>query len=1322
MRFFVSIACLVAVIFLGLAEASIEVASLEGDQVEILVKLEGVEDIRDEQGNWLGIRLPDFYSLGFESLGVWIPVNALLLGAPPDGDSHCDVVDAFWHEIPAKDGTELLRRLGEKVNELPTEPAWISSDGFYRHRRIIGLRLSPLIFDGSSGKIRIFDSFRVRVGFSGKGLHSLSSLPLEDSKTSSLFEAALINYKQAENWLEPLQTKDVNEYFTSSPNWVKLFVDTTGIYCLTGRDLASAGVSIVDADTKTIRMYSGGGLHLSESLADTNAPWMRQIPLLIRDGGDNRFDQNDSLIFYGIGLRDWAYHYDPDLGKEDFFKHFYSRMNCYWLTWGGAFPTPAKGMETRSLPECDGCSYTDVKSFRERVHLEEDTFERFSIRADDGWYWEYLIPGTKLEVRIPTPSSDDSSPGHLKVRFGSDEHPGDTSYYYYVKLIFGQKEIEKIWKAMLTAWKVIDVVDTVSVSQSEFQILKIEMPQSLPNPDSRKVYDRLVLGWVELYYDRKLETSRNSLFFDSPESSGTFRFEIGGFSSPSVYVFDVTDQFNAKRLENFDISPGYKVVFYDTVSVGRRYAVVGRDAMLKPRAIEVAHIEGIRDKQGGAYCIITHRDLLSAAELLASFHKERGSDVEVVTVDEIYDEFGWGIPDVTAIRDFLRWRYWRDNLGLVLLLGDATWDVMGRKGQSGNPNYVPTYEKRFLPPVGDSYNTDDWFAYLEPCPGCTTAKFPTVGISRLPAVSPQDAIDLAERTIEYMSNPEIGNWQNRVILIADDDWAGSRCDAIPHTYYAEELGDRAIPPEFEQIKIYLTEYPRDLSGQKPGARKDLIENLNKGALITDFTGHGDPLRLTQEEVYNRATLTEINNGRRRTFFIAASCNVSRFDDLSGSSIAEDLLRRAEGGTIGSLGSTHLCKAADNQLLNLNFLEQVFKKNFKSHPVPIGDALSLAKMVISSLLPPLSGIQKNNEMYALFGDPALTLAHPRFDMKFEKAFSDTLQKRGGYSFSASVVDSTGNPVTSFSGEAMIIVREPEDTSGYQPCAGLFFDYEIPGDEIFRGKTSVASGGFDSKFFIFSSAKTGTRATVRCFASDGQNSAVGLIDSLFIYGSAPAEDNTGPELEAFLGDRKIENGDTLMVGDRVEIRLRDDSGIALRGKSRLLPGVIAIFDGTQAVEIGDSLIALDGDYKKWVTSFRVPAIPGGQHNLNLTASDNIGNMTSEEYEVYVSAGVFEAANLAFAYPNPAHDKCYIIWQYDCNSTTEVEIDVSIFTISGRKIWKDCKTGQGPYQEIVWHCTDMVGDQVANGTYIAFVESRSPDDPTIKTKDRIVIMVAR
>ena len=56
--------------------------------------------------------------------------------------------------------------------------------------------------------------------------------------------------------------------------------------------------------------------------------------------------------------------------------------------------------------------------------------------------------------------------------------------------------------------------------------------------------------------------------------------------------------------------------------------------------------------------IITHPLFKSYAEKLAAIHlNEQGLTSQIVTPEQIYNEFSGGIPDIAAIRNFLRMKY-----------------------------------------------------------------------------------------------------------------------------------------------------------------------------------------------------------------------------------------------------------------------------------------------------------------------------------------------------------------------------------------------------------------------------------------------------------------------------------------------------------------------------------------------------------------------------------------------------------------------------------------------------------------------------------------
>jgi hypothetical protein len=76
--------------------------------------------------------------------------------------------------------------------------------------------------------------------------------------------------------------------------------------------------------------------------------------------------------------------------------------------------------------------------------------------------------------------------------------------------------------------------------------------------------------------------------------------------------------------------------------------------------------------------------------------QQNGLRTVVVTTDQVYNEFGSGSPDPTAIRDFVKMYYDKyknsplDKPRYLLLFGDASFDYKNRL--NNNTNLVPAYE------------------------------------------------------------------------------------------------------------------------------------------------------------------------------------------------------------------------------------------------------------------------------------------------------------------------------------------------------------------------------------------------------------------------------------------------------------------------------------------------------------------------------------------------------------------------------------------------------------------------------------------------------
>jgi len=1315
----------------GAAYGHVVLQSRGGSEVEILFDAGEVHEVRSDAGRWAGVRLEGFEALLADSLVLEVPVRSYLIGVPENANVTYDIIGVTSVKIDRYDIATAIESLGDALEDLPREPASVAVIGYLKRQRVAALRITPLTYDDATGDLVLHTGFRIRVisGSAAEGDIADAPQPPGRADDEAFYRSAILNYEQARGWRIPfVRAAQEGDYFSSSQNWIKAEIESSGIYCITGADLSALGLNLNGIDPATLRVYSGGGLPLMETLAGHNPDWMNLVPIKVEDGGDGSFDAGDCVVFYALNVNDWADFYDRRFGLEDHNESFFSNYNYYWLSWGGTFTEAPLRMEEIDLPPCDGCSYYQPESFYERVHAEANSFPDFNVFADDAWYWRLLNTGNVATLEAKTPSPDVDSLAVLKVRL-ADPHISSSpaqcpeAYYRAVTRLDGTVFKDTTWLADKTARYVIDICGKGNLN-AERQIVEVYLPRNLPpEPEyaGKKVCSiKPYLAWFDIYYWREFMSDGGKLFFRSPDVTDMVRYEVKGFSRRPDYAFDVTDQFGVKELKGFgyDGAPQFATTLFDTVRQGepRRYALISRDALMSPRELSRASIDNIRYAgENKPYVIITHDDLLSAANTIADYRSG-----EVITVNEIYDEFGWGLPDVTAIRDFLRSRYEAHPLDRVLLLGKATWDYKSLRTAESFPNYVPSYERRYLPPVRDPYNTDDWFVYLMPADGDSAAYFPTVPISRLAPVSPEDADFLADNAVEYVSNPELGPWQNTVILVADDDNIPEGCElGSAHTRDMEYMSTDYYPRVFDRTKIYLTEYPMEASRTKPAARNDFVAALNRGALISNYVGHGDPKRMAQEEVFNPAAIDLVQAGRRPSFLIAASCNVSKFDEPNDMSMAEELIVKRGGGTIGSLASTSLCYPGPNRILNANFIGALFEERKKYPTIPISDGAAIGKARTVGAGGSAS-FWKNNEKYAVFGEAGLELAVPRLEVVFETGRPDTVKRQQIYEYALRVEDD-GATVPGYEGEADIYAREADDTTGYQSCdPNNFMEYSLPGALIFRGKTRAEGGRFDFSYFVGSSTREGSQGSIRCFTSNGTVSGSGLLDSLLISGAVAADDDQGPVIGLRSGGGVLEPGDTVIVGQRIEVMLSDESGVALKGKSEAFPSLSVAIDDVERVNLADSLYATGSDFTQSMASFVVPQMAGGVHKFSVTAFDNLNNSSTQDFDLMVGLGAAGAGNVVYAYPNPSPGTCSIVWEYE--NDDYVEIEATIYTLSGRKIWTGSTSGRGSYHLIEWDGTDLAGDAVANGTYLVVVEARAPSDPSFGTSDKIAVVRAR
>jgi hypothetical protein len=172
------------------------------------------------------------------------------------------------------------------------------------------------------------------------------------------------------------------------------------------------------------------------------------------------------------------------------------------------------------------------------------------------------------------------------------------------------------------------------------------------------------------------------------------RYEISGFNSNNLLAFDITQARDVRRgvapsdlvitgpdpvegTYTLDMEPQY-------ITGERSYLVLSATELKLPVEItEVVDPDLSNGANGADYILITHRDLgwdvigdaYPWLNDLVALRQTQGLRVKVVDVEDIYNEFSYGIVTPQAIKDFLIHAY---NAHLPILDGLHGGDADGR--------------------------------------------------------------------------------------------------------------------------------------------------------------------------------------------------------------------------------------------------------------------------------------------------------------------------------------------------------------------------------------------------------------------------------------------------------------------------------------------------------------------------------------------------------------------------------------------------------------------------------------------------------------------
>lgn len=1117
-----------------------------------------------------------------------------------------------------------------------------------------------------------------------------------------------------------------------SGDWYKIAVGSDGIYKLSYSFLQSLGIDMSAINPKNIRIYGNGGGMLPELNSVQRPDDLVENAVFVQGEADNVFNTNDYILFYGKGPNTWSYN---AAGCPDFTHtlNLYSDSAYYFITTDLGAGKRIQTQTSSSLPVTHTVNSFDDYAFHENNNVN-------FLKSGRRWFGEYFENNPSYNFSFSFPNIDVSSSATVRANIASRCFSSAASY-----LVSSQSGSITLSIASTTESQYSNYVEFGSGCYS----FNPTSPTITVNV-TKQTSDAIAwLDYVEVNARRLLTMSGNQMIFRDVKSVGSGNIaQYNLTSNAPIQVWDITDITNV-QIQQVTVS-GTNNQFTLPADVLKQFIAFTGSSYHTPSASGKVANQDLHALSNRDFIIVAHPDFYQEALQLAAYHENADAlSTVVVTTQQIYNEFSSGAQDIAAIRDFVKMFYDKavtasEMPDYLLLFGDGSFDPKDR--YSSNTNYVPTYQSDNSSNLTTSYVSDDFYGLLDDGEGVWIADAVDIGVGRFPVKSKSEAQTAVNKVLSYTktgvsttessshfcsnptSAPPFGNWRNTICFMGDDEDGGL------HTSQADQLATLVDTTytDYNIDKIYLDAYQQEA---RPGGNRypDVVEALNRrvdqGALIINYTGHGGELGLAHERILGVSQINKWNNSNKLFLFYTASCEVSKYDDPERTSAGEFAFLNPNGGAIALFSTVRVVYASPNFYLNRDFYKSAFEPINGMMP-RLGDLYQYSKTQSG-------GNSVNSRNFTLLGDPALTLAYPKFDVVTDSinnvavtGFSlDTIKALSIVTVSGHIQDNSNALVSTYNGVMYLTVYDKTQNittlSNDGTTASPPFTFTFQKNILYNGKVSINNGYFKFSFIVPKDiAYQYGIGRISYYAENGNEDANGSYEKILIGGSndSAVSDVSGPEVNLYLNDSKFVFGGLTDENPDLYSVLKDTNGINTVGNG-IGHDIVAVLDGNveNAIVLNDYYQADLNSYKSGTIRYPFSDISEGKHNLKMKVWD-VYNNSSETYTEFVVA---KSAELALShvlnYPNPFTTKTQFYFEHN-RSCSSLEVQVQVFTVSGKlvkSITRFVNTEGYRTEPIEWDGRDDFGDKIGRGVYVYRVKVKTSDGSAAEKYEKLVIL---
>lgn len=814
--------------------------------------------------------------------------------------------------------------------------AEVTNDGAVRGQRVVGIAVYPVQYNPEGQDLTVYESLRLEVQFEGRVIAGAAAA--YSSVYEGVFRQSLLNYEAARAWRSAagdVAGVESAPWAPPDPGW-RVKVREGGFYELTYAELDAAGLPVdTSLATSTFQLYNLG----SESAIH-----------VIDVDEDGVFDAEDSLLFYGQAV---ASKYTAD--------------NVYWLTYG-----QGTGLRMASRDGTPGTA--DTPTYYEALrHVEQNAYYVPLVPGDDDlerWFWAWVrstVPSTPVSWTYSfSLAAPHAAPATLRLAmlgFGQNAIDPDHHVEIYLNGTDEEHLVGDVWWDGL-AWVIPEMDIAPGLLQAGTNTLNVVCPN-----DTGVGTETDYIDWFELDFANSFLAEGDELAFTYAEA-GTWKYQVEGFSLDQVAVYDVTNPAAVVRIEGGDVlgSGPYTAVFEDTVAGPTKYWALAETATRTVVGIE-PDTSALLPSPGSSvdYIVIAPQAFSAQAAMLRDFRLSQGLGAVAVDVQEVYDEFGYGMVGAAAIHDFLAYAYdqWPHPApSYVVLVGDGHYDPKNYAGY-GRVSYIPPYLANADPEIGETAADNRYVTLVG------EDRLPDMMLGRLAVNSGAEASAFVDKTVAYEQGPP-EDWQQQVLAVADD--FDGRYDFAA---MSDDLLACCLPEPYQAERVYYTVTHPTVDG----ARAAIQDAINAGVLVVNYIGHAASTQWAGEGLFKAADVSGLTNAGKYPLVLPMACmdGYYVYPFATNACTAEVITRAQDKGAVASWSATGYGEPGGHRYLDQGFFNALFQDEVET----VGAATAGGKLDLWAS----GGNLDQLDTYLLFGDPALRLPAriaAEFDLQLGKA--------------------------------------------------------------------------------------------------------------------------------------------------------------------------------------------------------------------------------------------------------------------------------------------------------------------------------------------------